>query len=1085
MLKLRTEQLLVAFCACLLITIGFSTAQPTLAEGSDASEVNISPEAEISQENVLFGQEGRAVTSRSINTTTCSQTFVNNTNDRITIWWVDSHGNHHHYKTLYSGYHWSVYSNHGHHWVVKDRNYNHIYSYTVNQCPHTVQIGGSSNNNSIGDFVWLDQDGDGFQENGEPGVDNVTVNLWEDSNCNDTPDSIIDTQQTNNGYYNFDNLPDGCYIIQVELPDGYSYTEYDAGGNNYPEVDSDINPALGYTKSQHLDHGEHVTTIDAGLIQQSDCPVCINGVEQVTIKLAHRTNGGDRYETIRVRENNINGAVLYSGQLPNVGDNFTIDVTPGSSIVITVQGNNHPHEYVKAAFDLTCGLHVGQTSGNSYITFKIHDLVYDNADGAACFNPEPGINIEKTVYLGHDGGASCPGSENATDFANTPVTYCFEVTNTGNTYLDVDEVVDNDLGITVPVDALLAPDESVTVFYEGMLDSPLVNVASVEGVPTDENGDPLPGVDPVTDDDDASVDVLPPGGAIGDTVWFDEDGDGVQGLGEDGISGVTVILTDEDGNQTTVQTGPDGMYLFDELAGGEYTVSIDTTTLPEGLIQTYDADGTVATPDASTVTIANGGVNLDQDFGYQTLGSIGDTVWIDTNGNGIQEAGEDGIPGVTVTLLDSNGGTVSNVQTDPDGEYLFAGLEAGDYTVVIDPMTLPDGLVQTYDADGIVATPNQSTYSLGASEDNLDQDFGYQYLGAIGDRVWFDEIDPITGEANGVIDPAEAGIDGVEVVLWTVDANGDPLAVVDQTTTADGGYYAFTGLAEGEYIVQIPATEFQAGEPLFQLISTFGNGNIAPDPDDDVDSDDNGTPAGELGTLTAPVTIAYGTEPTDDDETGIAVIEPDANSNKTVDLGFTSIADRVAVGGTIWADSNSDGVISSGEQLLNGVEVTLFKANGTSPAEYTDGTLIEPTLTDFQGRYSWDGLKEGEYVVVIEPVNGYELSPVYAGDPDTNPTVEDNNGITCSDRSSALRIPCNFAHSDSFVLSHGAEPLADGQMTGNDADGNLTVGFGLVQAVPTAVEMNSTNTTTSLIPVIVAVFTIALLGSTSIAIRRD
>ena len=38
--------------------------------------------------------------------------------------------------------------------------------------------------------------------------------------------------------------------------------------------------------------------------------------------------------------------------------------------------------------------------------------------------------------------------------------------------------------------------------------------------------------------------------------------------------------------------------------------------------------------------------------------AIGDFVWLDTNGNGKQDAGEPGIAGVTVKLLDSTGTTL-------------------------------------------------------------------------------------------------------------------------------------------------------------------------------------------------------------------------------------------------------------------------------------------------------------------------------------------------------------------------------------------------------------------------------------------
>ena len=104
------------------------------------------------------------------------------------------------------------------------------------------------------------------------------------------------------------------------------------------------------------------------------------------------------------------------------------------------------------------------------------------------------------------------------------------------------------------------------------------------------------------------------------------------------------------------------------------------------MTQTYDADGT-GTPHQSTVTIGAGEINLDQDFGYRGLGTIGNLVWEDLNADGNVDAGESGIDGVTLDLYwDLNGnGTVDageplvgSTTTAADGSYLFSGLPVDD-----------------------------------------------------------------------------------------------------------------------------------------------------------------------------------------------------------------------------------------------------------------------------------------------------------------------------------------------------------------------------------------------------------------------
>ena len=65
------------------------------------------------------------------------------------------------------------------------------------------------------------------------------------------------------------------------------------------------------------------------------------------------------------------------------------------------------------------------------------------------------------------------------------------------------------------------------------------------------------------------------------------------------------------------------------------------------------------------------------DFGFWKPAAIGDRVWIDGNHNGIQDAGEPGVPGVGVQLKDAAGATIGHTVTDANGLYLFDRLPAG------------------------------------------------------------------------------------------------------------------------------------------------------------------------------------------------------------------------------------------------------------------------------------------------------------------------------------------------------------------------------------------------------------------------
>ena len=59
-----------------------------------------------------------------------------------------------------------------------------------------------------------------------------------------------------------------------------------------------------------------------------------------------------------------------------------------------------------------------------------------DTDTARVDEVAPDISIDKTVYTGHDAGASCDGDELVTTLSGDDVTYCFTITNTGDTHLD-------------------------------------------------------------------------------------------------------------------------------------------------------------------------------------------------------------------------------------------------------------------------------------------------------------------------------------------------------------------------------------------------------------------------------------------------------------------------------------------------------------------------------------------------------------------------------------------------------------------------------------------------------------------------
>lgn len=271
-------------------------------------------------------------------------------------------------------------------------------------------------------------------------------------------------------------------------------------------------------------------------------------------------------------------------------------------------------------------------------------------------------------------------------------------------------------------------------------------------------------------------------GSIGNRVWLDANGDGVQDAGEAGIGGVRLLLHNSSGVLLgSVFTNVDGGYLLTNMPAGSHVLRVDTGTLPAGLAATFDRDGILnhKTP----INMGAGQIVLDADFGYRSLSaptptptwtptpgptntptntplptntptvgptatptntptatliptatptagpqSVGDRIWMDENGDGVQDLSEPGIANVVVRLYASNGSVLGVSTSDSSGGYLFSGVPTGDHVVRIDKGSLPANAIATYERDGVL---NYKTpVRVLAGESWLDVDFGYQIVSA-------------------------------------------------------------------------------------------------------------------------------------------------------------------------------------------------------------------------------------------------------------------------------------------------------------------------------------------------------------------
>jgi SdrD B-like domain len=128
---------------------------------------------------------------------------------------------------------------------------------------------------------------------------------------------------------------------------------------------------------------------------------------------------------------------------------------------------------------------------------------------------------------------------------------------------------------------------------------------------------------------------------------------------------------------------------------------------------TTDSDADPSTGLTPTITLSSGQSNPTLDAGMYKPSSLGDFVWKDLNGDGIQDAGEPGLAGVTVNLRDASSTSVVAVATtDANGKYLFSNLNPGSYRIEFIPPT------------GFVFSPSKSSGSTPANDSDADPSTG-------------------------------------------------------------------------------------------------------------------------------------------------------------------------------------------------------------------------------------------------------------------------------------------------------------------------------------------------------------------------
>ncbi len=298
-------------------------------------------------------------------------------------------------------------------------------------------------------------------------------------------------------------------------------------------------------------------------------------------------------------------------------------------------------------------------------------------------------------------------------------------------------------------------------------------------------------------------------GQVSGFVYEDVKGSGVMDTGDPGITGVTLTLTgvDEFGNSVmqTATTGTDGSYQFTNLTPGTYSV---IATQPAGYLPGHEnvgnAGGTVEPPTSiAQVPVADGGNDINYNFGEVRNASLSGFVYEDANNSGQYVPPDQPLAGVTVNLtgVDDLGNQVSQTTTTAtDGFYSFGQLRPGVYTLT--KATTPTGYLDGKDTagsqGGVVGTDQITQINLDSNVNGVNNNFAEILPSSVSGYVYQDL------QGSGVRSAADPGVGGVTLTLTGTNDLG---AAVSQTLTSNAdGSYSFTGLRPGGYtIAQGPA----------------------------------------------------------------------------------------------------------------------------------------------------------------------------------------------------------------------------------------------------------------------------------------
>lgn len=830
--------------------------------------------------------------------------------------------------------------------------------------------------NTLGGTVFADVNNDGTKQGGEPGILNVTITL----SGTDARGNAVNTTATTNasGVYSFTNVLPGSYQLDETHPityvDGIDTVGSLGGSNAVNDRFSGL--TLTDTNGTGYNLGELPATLSGRVWRDIDRDGVLDagevGIASVTITLS----GTDTL-----------GAAVSRSTTTNGTGNFSfVDLPSGTFQVVETQptgfGSSTPNTISGIAL-VANGTSTGNDFGDS--TSQLAGVVFfdRNANGAndAGDAAISGVGLSIT---GLDATGAAVNRSTTTDAS-------------GNFAFD-DLLAPNGAGYTLT-------ETQPTAYSNGTI------TAGTAGGTVNQGSNLINAIALTAGNAAGNYRFAELGTLISGTVYRDSNRNSTQDVGEPGIANVTIdLLNASNANVATTTTASDGSYGFGTWPAASYTVVETQPTAYSSGPQTAGNSVTFALAAGTPQSVVFG----------ESAGSFAGTVFLDSDNDGVQDVGEIGLPGVTVTLTgtDLNSAAVNRTATtNPSGNYTFADVLGGTYVITeTQPAAFGDGqdVLGAGNAGGTAGNDVYSAITLTAGTQATGYNFG-EIGSAVTGVVYRD------ANRNGTQNAGDTGIANVTITLK--DAGN---ATVGTTTTASDGSYLFAGVAAGNHTVEetqplgygssvsspdsvaivVPAGG-AATASFADTLSTLA-GSVFVDLDNDgvrdagepgisgvtiaiagtdaaggvvnrtAGTDASGnyifidllTPNGTGYTVSQPTQPPLYADGLDAAGTSAGVVANDSISAialavNTDATGYTFGELGTTITGVVFKDSNANTTREGGEPGLPNVTLTL--KNGI-------GTVVATTMTAGNGTYSFTALPSGNYTVDETQPLGYGSS---------------------------------------------------------------------------------------------------------------